>query len=69
MKAYVLNKAGNADVLKISDIDSPSVGSNQVRVQIETIGLNYAEIQSRKGLYGWATQTTLYPRHGSVWKD
>jgi len=61
MKAYVLNKAGNADVLKISDINPPSVGLDQVRVQIETIGLNYAEIQSRKGLYGWAPKRPYIP--------
>jgi len=61
MKAYVLNKVGQANVLKISDVESKPVGPNDVRVQIETIGLNYAEIQSRKGLYAWAPKRPYIP--------
>ncbi len=61
MKAYVLNKIGAADVLKISNVDSPQLESNQVRVRIEAIGLNYAEIQSRRGLYGWAPKRPYIP--------
>ncbi|MBT3253727.1 MAG: zinc-binding dehydrogenase [Candidatus Marinimicrobia bacterium] len=61
MKAYVLNKVGGADVLKISDVGSAPVGPNKVRVQVQTIGLNYAEIQSRKGLYGWAPKRPYIP--------
>lgn len=61
MKAYVLNKVGNADVLKLSTVDSPPLSNNQVRVKIHTIGLNYAEIQSRKGLYGWAPKRPYIP--------
>lgn len=61
MKAYVLKKVGSTDVLKISDIDSPHVGKGEVRVKTQTIGLNYAEIQSRKGLYGWAPKRPYIP--------
>ena len=61
MKAYVLNKVGSADVLKISNVASSSPRANEVQVQIETIGLNYAEIQSRKGLYGWAPKRPYIP--------
>jgi len=61
MKAYILNKVGSADVLKISELNSPQVGPGQVRVRVETIGLNYAEIQSRKGLYGWAPKRPYIP--------
>ena len=61
MKAYVLNKVGGPEVLKISNVASGSPGPNEVQVQIETIGLNYAEIQSRKGLYGWAPKRPYIP--------
>ncbi|NQV42368.1 MAG: zinc-binding dehydrogenase [Candidatus Marinimicrobia bacterium] len=61
MKAYVLKKVGGPDVLKISSVASSSPGTNEVQVQIETIGLNYAEIQSRKGLYGWAPKRPYIP--------
>ena len=36
------------------DIPEPIPNHNQVKIKVKHIGLNYAEIQSRKGLYGWA---------------
>jgi len=54
MKSYILKKYGNPDVLKIANCPEPVPGSEEIRVKIEKIGLNYAEVQSRKGLYGWA---------------
>jgi len=61
MKAYILNKTGDISVLKISDIEQPSCDPGEVRVKINRIGLNYAEIQSRKGLYGWAPKRPYIP--------
>ena len=54
MKAIVLRKHGNVENLQIREIAEPQPGSGEVRVKFQAIGLNYAEIQSRKGLYGWA---------------
>jgi len=54
MKNYVLKKYGKPHVLKIEDTLEPIPASEEVRVKIHKIGLNYAEVQSRKGLYGWA---------------
>jgi NADPH2:quinone reductase len=54
MRAVLLTKHGRPATLQISNIPQPPVGPGQVRVNIETIGINYAEILSRKGLYGWA---------------
>ncbi|MCF7807384.1 MAG: zinc-binding dehydrogenase [Candidatus Marinimicrobia bacterium] len=54
MRAYVINRSGGPEVLTIDQVDEPDVRSGTVRVKVQSIGLNYAEIQSRKGLYGWA---------------
>ena len=54
MKAIVLRKHGNVENLQIREIAEPQPGPDEVRVKLQAIGLNYAEIQSRKGLYGWA---------------
>jgi len=54
MKAVLLTKHGKPASLKISEVPTPRPETNQVRVRIQTIGINYAEILSRKGLYGWA---------------
>ncbi|MCF7823320.1 MAG: zinc-binding dehydrogenase [Candidatus Marinimicrobia bacterium] len=61
MKAYILDQTGAASVLKIAKIDRPVVGNGEVRVKIHSIGINYAEIQSRKGLYGWAPKRPYIP--------
>ena len=54
MKAYLLQKHGAPSTLKMVDVPEPIPGNNQVKIKVKHIGLNYAEIQSRKGLYGWA---------------
>ncbi|MEQ8626161.1 zinc-binding dehydrogenase [Ekhidna sp.] len=54
MKAYQLRKTGKPQILKIENISEPSPVSNQVKVKVEAIGINYAEILSRKGQYSWA---------------
>lgn len=54
MKAYVLKSSGKPSKLKLSDVPDPFPGKGEVLVQMKYIGINYAEIMSRKGLYGWA---------------
>jgi NADPH2:quinone reductase len=54
MKAYVLNSIGKPGVLKLSDVPDPVPSKGEVLVQIKYIGINYADILSRNGLYGWA---------------
>lgn len=54
MRAVVLTRYGTADVLRITDVATPVPREGEVRVKIRTIGINFAEILSRRGLYGWA---------------
>ena len=54
MKAYLLRKHGKPTVLQPTDVPVPDLKHEQVRVKIECIGLNYAEIMARKGFYRWA---------------
>jgi len=61
MKAYLLKKHGNPFVLKMEDAPDPIPIKNEVRVKLKHIGINYAEILSRKGLYGWAPQKPYIP--------
>ncbi len=60
MKAILLKKTGKPEVLKYSDVPEPEVGPGKVRVKLEYIGVNYAEILSRKGLYGWRRKGKAY---------
>jgi NADPH:quinone reductase-like Zn-dependent oxidoreductase len=54
MRAIVLGRHGGPDVLSVHIVPDPTPGPGEVRVRIEAIGLNFAEVLSRKGLYGWA---------------
>lgn len=54
MKAIVLRKFGGPEVLAASEVPDPKPGRGEVVVKVGFAGLNYAEILSRKGLYGWA---------------
>ncbi len=61
MRAYLLRKTGDPGVLQIEEIPEPQPREGEVRVRLQTIGLNYAEVLSRKGLYGWAPKRPYVP--------
>jgi NADPH2:quinone reductase len=54
MRAIVLDRHGGPEVLRVREIPDPVPGPGEVRVRVEAVGVNYAEVLSRKGLYGWA---------------
>jgi NADPH2:quinone reductase len=61
MRAIVLQRHGGPGVLRVRDVLDPVPGAGQVRVRVEAIGVNYAEVLSRKGLYGWAPALPYTP--------
>src|SRR5687768_3355218 len=54
MRAVVLTRYGGPDVLKITHVPMPNPRAGEVRVKVRVIGINFAEVLSRRGLYGWA---------------
>ncbi len=61
MRAYLLTRHGSPDVLRIHDLPDPEPGPGEVAVRVRAIGINYAEVLSRKGLYGWAPKLPYVP--------
>ncbi len=61
MRAIVLNRHGGPEVLRVRDVREPEPGAGEVRVRVQCIGVNYAEVLSRKGLYGWAPAMPYTP--------
>jgi NADPH:quinone reductase-like Zn-dependent oxidoreductase len=45
------HELGGPDVLKIEEIPSPEPGKGEVRLRVEAIGLNRAEVMFRMGQY------------------
>lgn len=54
MKAIVLKKYGkSAEAFELrNDVQVPAFGENEVQVEVEAFGLNFADVMARKGLYG-----------------
>ncbi|HEX8173306.1 MAG TPA: zinc-binding dehydrogenase [Thermoanaerobaculia bacterium] len=54
MRAVLLTRYGGPEVLRIVDVPAPEPRPGEVRVKIAAFGINFAEVLSRRGLYGWA---------------
>lgn len=61
MKAIVLRKNGGPGVLRTEEVKKPRPGNGEVGVSVKFAGINYAEILSRKGIYGWAPKKPYIP--------
>jgi NADPH:quinone reductase-like Zn-dependent oxidoreductase len=57
MRAHILEKK----TLTLTEVPDPRPADNEVLVQLQYIGINYAEILSRKGLYGWKPKGIYIP--------
>ncbi|MBT6442610.1 MAG: alcohol dehydrogenase catalytic domain-containing protein [Alphaproteobacteria bacterium] len=53
MKAVVIHEHGDPSVLKYEDIETPSVGPNDVLINIKAVGLNHFDLDVRDGISGY----------------
>ncbi|MDH3270439.1 MAG: zinc-binding dehydrogenase [Gemmatimonadota bacterium] len=61
MRAWRLTRTGAPEVLQLTHVPSPVPAAGEVIVEVDAIGVNYAEVLSRKGLYGWAPKRPYVP--------
>lgn len=52
MKAVIVEAFGPPENLKIADLEIPSIGENQVLIQVKTTCVNYADVKARYGAKG-----------------
>jgi NADPH:quinone reductase-like Zn-dependent oxidoreductase len=57
MRAIVITKHGDYDVLQVQERPDPICGPGQVRVAVAAAGLNFADVMARMGLYADAPDT------------
>jgi NADPH:quinone reductase-like Zn-dependent oxidoreductase len=50
LKAVRIHEFGNADVLKIEEIDAPKAGPGEVTIAIKASGLNHLDVDVREGI-------------------
>ena len=51
MKQILITKYGDTDVLKIQESQDPKPSAGEVLIDVKAIGVNFADILARKGLY------------------
>lgn len=51
MRAIQINQYGNADVLKIQDVEVGSPGEGQALIDVEMAGINFIDVYQRRGTY------------------
>ncbi|WP_421879220.1 quinone oxidoreductase family protein [Marinoscillum sp.] len=61
MKAYLFKSPGGIDRLQLSEVSEADIASNEVLIRVRAIGINYAEVLSRKGQYSWAPPRPYIP--------
>jgi NADPH2:quinone reductase len=61
MRAVLLERYGGPEVLRIAEVAMPEPKPGEVRVRIDAIGINFAEVLSRTGTYGWAPPLPYIP--------
>lgn len=52
MKAVRIHEHGEVDVLRIDEIDKPSVGPDEILIQVKTAALNHLDLWVRSGIPG-----------------
>jgi NADPH:quinone reductase len=66
MRAIRVYEFGDVDKLVDEQVPVPEPQAGEVRVQVKSIGLNFTEIYSRKGIYPRATPFTLGDEYAGV---
>lgn len=61
MKKIVIHKPGDYQELKIEEHPTPTPGENEVLIQVHYIGINYADVVIRWGLYSSAKEYVGWP--------
>lgn len=61
MKAIVVEKFGGPEVLKVKNIEIPSIQENEVLIKTKAISVNFADIKTRKGDFHAAGQPPIIP--------
>ena len=59
MRQIVISKYGDTDVLKILEKKDPKPLPGEVLIKVKAIGVNFADILARKGLYPDAPKPPL----------
>lgn len=61
MKAVMVMSPGGSDLLQLVDLPDPVPAPTQVQIRVTYTGVNYADLQERKGTYAGGRTTPFIP--------
>ncbi|PSQ26407.1 NADPH:quinone reductase [Halobacteriales archaeon QS_9_68_17] len=61
MKAIEVRAFGTSDELEVVERETPEPGEDQVRIEVEAAGINFADIMQRRGHYEGGPEPTYVP--------
>ncbi|MGI9264281.1 MAG: zinc-binding dehydrogenase [Gammaproteobacteria bacterium] len=61
MKQIVLTSRGGPEVLQPEDVAEPVPGDGELRIDVKAVGVNFADILMRQGIYPGARKTPCVP--------
>jgi NADPH:quinone reductase-like Zn-dependent oxidoreductase len=61
MRAAVVTRKGGPEALEIRELPAPEPGPGQVRIRVNAIGLNFADVLTRLGVYTGTPATPFVP--------
>jgi NADPH:quinone reductase-like Zn-dependent oxidoreductase len=61
MRAAVVTRNGGPEALEIRELPTPEPGPGQVRIRVNAIGLNFADVLMRLGVYTGTPATPFVP--------
>jgi NADPH:quinone reductase-like Zn-dependent oxidoreductase len=56
MKAAIIDKFGDADVLEVTEVDKPEINDEQVLIKVKATGINPVDTKVRAGTSGISRQ-------------
>jgi NADPH:quinone reductase-like Zn-dependent oxidoreductase len=59
MKAAIIDKFGDADVLEVTEVDKPEINDEQVLIKVKVTGINPVDTKVRAGTSGISKQIKL----------
>src|SRR6202046_3394895 len=61
MRAMVVKRYGNPDVLEMRELPDPQLKSGEVLIRVKAVGVNFADLMQRMGIYPGVPKPPFVP--------
>src|ERR1700735_5176074 len=61
MRAMVVKRYGNPDVLKMRELPDPQLNPGEILIRVKAVGVNFADLMQRMGIYPGVPKPPFVP--------